>query len=342
MCFTIIFFFPGTVLQMTMGSDISNLFCVLCSESEERGTAMLREMIAVIARSKDIKRKVRAFSPSFSNTLEERNLLTTVVATAGDYRVTVTDDVIIPGTPIVMNGDIRATLEYKGKVVKSNIAVATDPNLHEENPSVSISTSGNFVVSYQTRAQSMQGFPPSDISMKGFDSRGNQVFADVVASTASNEVMPRTLIYRDKTLIVAYGTFTETGTKITVAQYNLVLRPTGLLVQRKTYIPVVASNNSNIIDAIAFGPPIDQFGGRWILSYTSYNAVTDKPDVMAYVYNTAGRGRTFTIAATGDIEDHSRITSITTAGWATISYDYRKIYDSTPVVKSSRVRITQV
>ena len=206
---------------------------------------------------RDQNRSRREFVPSIGNPLEDRKLLSTMVAKAGDYQVTVSD---ATNPNYIFDSNIYATLSYRGRVIKSNIPVAVDDSKYEEAPSVSINASGKFAVAFQSR--DAIDSPQNDIHMRVFNSNGSLIYADNhVADAALNEVAPRVAMNSSGMTVVSYNENDSNNSNVKAVQYVPI---NAIIPYTRTKINVATSAFSEINESVAVAD-----SGKWAVTYST-------------------------------------------------------------------------
>lgn len=237
------------------------------------------------------------------DSLEQRKVLSTASSSSGLYRVDVWTEQYTP-----TDSDIYARVSYNGLVVNGRVAVAIRTE-NEVAPSVSINSSGRFVVAYVRDATSTD----SDVIARVFGGGGAALTGALkVADSSKNELDPSVDINGSGQFVVAY-----------TLQYST----SDLDVMARQYTPPSSSGASYATKSFTLASEVqDQFdphvevatNGNFAVSYTSRNSSADL-DVKTTVFRNGIRSR-YTIASSTANETDSITTSFDGSGSMSVSY----------------------
>jgi hypothetical protein len=270
-------------------------------------TPMLPGIFRLRDRNSPSPKVRRTFVPSVQDKLEDRKLLSTASVSFGSYNVYVWTKTLSSG-----DVDILARLRKNGSVVRDNIVVANSTRV-EQNPAVSVNSSGRFAVVWEDVLSSSD----TDIKLRVFNSSGS-------ALTSAMTVDPSTKKQQDADVdLNSFG-------RIVVA-YTHVFSSSDLDVKAKQYIPTSSTGKtySSTAYTVAAESSRNEFdpyvivasNGNWAVSYTRRFNANDL-DAKAYVRKTSGSSSTYNVANSTSNEDSTSIVSY--EGGSSLRVSYRK------------------
>jgi hypothetical protein len=249
-------------------------------------------------------RSRRTFVPVAVSPLEERKVLSTVSAYAGNYSVSAFTKSYPSG-----DVDIYANLYSGNRLLRSNIVVAN--SLHvEQNPAVTINASGRFAVAYEDVLNSSD----TDVKMKVFSPSGSNLYSSTVDTSKKVEYDPSVSMNGLGRIVVSYTQkYTSSDLDVKAKEYY----PTNSAGSTySTSMYTIASAGGNEFDSSVLVSP----SGSWAVSYTSRFNTSDL-DAKVFVHRYTGSTSKYDVATSTSNED---ATAVTNYNGSSLQVSYRK------------------